>query len=113
MVPPEIGRKSVSVHRPMGSCSRFSERLQVRLLALGCFAVAQCLAVSSASAQDPGTVGQFSSVTAQPYVATHAHLFPTGKVLYWPPTNGDNPTPWKSSTNTNPAGTQETANLAR
>src|SRR4026208_507354 len=66
--------------------------------------VAILLAVP-ASAQDPGTVGQFSSVMSWPYIATHAHLFPTGKVLYWPPTNGDNPTLWNSSTNTNTAAT--------
>ena len=56
-------------------------------------------------------MGQFSSVMAWPYVATHAHLFPTGKVLYWPPTNGDNPTLWNPSTNTNTAATHVGANI--
>ena len=56
-------------------------------------------------------MGQFSSVTAWPYIATHAHLFPTGKVLYWPPTNGDNPTLWNPSTNTNTAATHVGANI--
>ena len=96
----------------MGSCSHFSERLPVRLVALSCFAVAQCLAVSSASAQDPATVGQFSSVTTWPYKAVHAHLLPTGKVLWWPPFNvGDNPTLWDPSTNTNTAATHAGANI--
>ena len=93
------------------SCSYSSERRTVRLAALGCFVVAHFIAVSSASAQDPGTVGQFSSVTTWPYIATHAHLFPTGKVLWWPPGNGDNPTLWNPSTNTNTPATHVGVNI--
>ena len=74
--------------------------------------VAHMIAVSSASAQDPATVGQFSSVTTWPYKATHAHLLPTGKVLWWPSFDaGDNPTLWDPSTNTNTAVTHAGANI--
>jgi galactose oxidase len=83
----------------------------VRLVALPWFVVAPFIAVSFASAQNPATVGQFSSVTTWPYVATHAHLFPTGKVLYWPPTDGDNPTLWDLSTNTNTSAAHVGANI--
>src|SRR6266550_4452964 len=107
-----IGWKSLPLDRPVKSCSRSSEWLRVRLLALPCFAVAHFIAVSSASAQDPGTVGQFSSVMDWPYMAVHAHLLPTGKVLYWPLFDlGDNPTLWNPSTNTNTAATHAGANI--
>ena len=73
---------------------------------------AHVIAVSSASAQDPATVGQFSSVTVWPYKATHANLLPTGKVLWWPSFDaGDNPTLWDPSTNTNTAVTHAGANV--
>jgi hypothetical protein len=111
MMQPTIGRESLAFWDAMKSCSRSSERLKVRLIALGWFGVAQLIAVSSASAQNPGTVGQFSSVMGWPYVATHAHLLPTGKVLYWPPTDGDNPTLWDPSTNTNTPATHVGVNI--
>src|SRR6266496_6708086 len=107
-----IGWKSLPLGRPLKSGSRSSERLKVRLVALRCFAVAHFIAVSSASAQDPGTVGQFSSVTTWPYKAVHAHVLPTGKVLWWPSfANGDNPTLWNPSTNTNTPVTHAGANI--
>ena len=82
--PPRPGRdrsKRSSIHHPPGLLARYS--LFGGFLSL----------VSSVSvAQDPATVGQFSSVTTWPYIATHAHLLPTGKVLWWPQfDNGDNP----------------------
>jgi galactose oxidase-like protein/fibronectin type III domain protein/Kelch motif protein len=74
--------------------------------------IAACfVAATPAFSQNSVTVGQFSSVMGWPYIATHAHLFPTGKVLYWPPTNGDNPTLWNPSTNTNTAATHAGANI--
>ena len=95
---------------PLKSCS--SERLKVGVVVLGCFAVAHLIAVSSARAQDPATVGQFSSVMSWPWIAVDAHLLPTGKVLYWPQfANGDNPTLWDPSTNTNTAGTHAGGNI--
>src|SRR5438046_475664 len=39
---------------------------------------------STATGQDPATVGQWSAVTTWPYMAVHAHVLPTGKVMWWP-----------------------------
>src|SRR6266566_897717 len=109
---PLIGRESLPVHRLLKSCSCSSERLKVRLVALHCFAVAHFIAVASASAQDPATVGQFSSVMTWPYNAVHAHVLPTGKVLWWPSYGlGDHPTLWDPSTNTNTPAAQAGANI--
>jgi galactose oxidase len=109
---PMIGRKSLAFWGAMKPCSRSCERLKVRLLALRCFVVAAFIPMSSASAQDPATVGQFSSVMSWPWIAVHAHMLPTGKVLYWPLfANGDNPTLWDPSTNTNTALTHVGANI--
>ena len=43
-------------------------------------------------AQTPATQGQWSAVQAWPAVAVHAHLLPTGKVLFWP--YSDEPRLW-------------------
>src|SRR6266480_1717195 len=111
---PLIGRESLPVHRLLKSCSCSSERFKVRLVALHCFAVAHLIAVSSASAQDPATVGQFSPVMTWPYKAVHAHLLPTSRVLWWPSfSDGDNPTLWDPSTNTNTPVTHAGANIFR
>src|SRR6266498_755338 len=107
-----IGWKSLPLDRLLKSCSCSSERLKVRLVALRCFAVAHFIAASSASAQDPATVGQFSPVMTWPYKAVHAHVLPTGKVLWWPSYNlGDHPTLWDPSTNTNTPAAQAGANI--
>ncbi len=75
-------------------------------------ALAQLLAVLSVRAQDPATIGQFSPVMTWPYKAVHANLLPTGKVLWWPSfDNGDNPTLWDPSTNTNTAITRTGTNI--
>src|SRR6266700_8306604 len=109
---PTIGRRSFAFWEAVKARSRSSERSKARLLALGSFAVAQFIAVSSTSAQDPATVGQFSSVMTWPYKAVHAHLLPTGKVLWWPSfDNGDNPTLWDPSANTNTPLTHAGANI--
>src|SRR5512133_2673037 len=82
--------KRSSIHHPPGLLARYS--LFGGFLSL----------VSSVSvAQDPATVGQFSSVTSWPYdVATHAHVLPTGKVLWSPQfDNGDHLYFWDPSTN--------------
>ena len=66
---------------------------------------------SSAIAQN-NVVGQWSPVTIWPYVATHAHVLPTGKVIWWTQfANGDNPYLWDPSTNTNSAIVQAGANI--
>src|SRR5437868_13884566 len=89
-----------SIHHPTGLLSR-------------CFIFGALLStLSSVSvAQDPATVGQFSSMTTWPYVAAHAHVLPTGKVLWSPQFGqGDNPYFWDPSTNTNSATVQAGAN---
>jgi galactose oxidase len=46
----------------------------------------------SVNAQDPAVVGQWSAVQTWPIVAVHAHVLPTGKVLFYPYT--DDPRLW-------------------
>jgi Galactose oxidase-like, Early set domain/Fibronectin type III domain/Glyoxal oxidase N-terminus len=94
---PARSRKSLAFWEAVKPCSCSSERLKVRLVALRCFVVAHFIGVSSASAQDPATVGQFSSVMTWPYEAIHAHLLPTGKVLF--ETRGDHSQLWNPETN--------------
>src|SRR5678816_4235560 len=107
------GRRHVSgSHRSPKSHLSLSKWLKAGPLALYCFAVTQFIGVSSATAQDPATVGQFSAVTTWPYQAVHAQLLVTGKVLWWPSfANGDNPTRWDPSTNTNTPLTHAGANI--
>src|SRR4029450_8397180 len=107
------GRRHVSgSHRSPKSHLSLSKWLKAGPLALCCFAVTQFIGVSSATAQDPATVGQFSAVTTWPYKALHAQLLPTGKVLWWPSfAQGDNPTLWNPSINTNTAITRAGANI--
>src|SRR5437660_1969952 len=92
--------KRRSIHHPPGLLARYS--LFGGFLSL----------VSSVSvAQDPATVGQFSSLATWPYVAAHAHVLPTGKVIWSPQFGqGDNPYFWDPSTNTNSATVQAGAN---
>jgi galactose oxidase len=91
--------------------SRFNPR-KTRVVALLSLPVLILLAAPLSRAQDPATVGQFSSVMTWPYIAVHAHVLPTGKVLWWPPfNNADNPTLWDSSTNSNTPATHAGANI--
>jgi galactose oxidase len=93
-------------------CSRSCERSKASSIAARWLAVALLNAVWSASGQDPAIVGQFSPVMTWPYGAVHAHLLPTGRVLWWPAfDNGDNPTLWDPSTNTNTPATFAGANI--
>ena len=92
-----IGSKSLALWHPLKSCLCSSQRLKVRPVALCWFVVAHLIGGSSASAQDPATVGQFSSVMTWPYEGIHAHLLPTGKVLFW--TRGDHSQLWNPATN--------------
>ena len=63
-------------------------------------------------AQDSATVGQWSAQTTWPYTAVHAHVLPTGKVLFWPAFNqGDNPQLWDPTTNVVTAGPKAGANI--
>src|SRR5207302_734776 len=82
----------------------------VRVASLAFWALT--LVASSAFAQDPATGGEWSSVMSWQYRAVHAHMLPAGKVLWWPPfNNGDNPTLWDPSTNTNTPATHAGANI--
>jgi galactose oxidase len=107
-----IGWESVALQRALKSCSFSSGWLKVRLDALRWLALTQYFALLSASAEDPAIVGQFSPVMSWPYKAVHANLLPTGNVLWWPSFNdGDRPTIWDPSANTNTAVTQSGANI--
>src|SRR6266550_6141483 len=69
-------------------------------------------AASSLRAQSSATVGQFSSVMTWPYMALHAHVLPTGKVIWWSSLSyGDYPTLWDPSANTNTAAPQSGTNM--
>jgi hypothetical protein len=92
-----IGQASRALQCILNPRSCPSEALRVGLVALSWFAVAHFIGTSSARAQDPATVGQFSSVMTWPYEAIHAHLLPTGKVLFW--TRGDHSQLWDPVTN--------------
>jgi hypothetical protein len=51
---------------------------------------------------DPAVVGQWSPIVDWGMTATHAHLLPEGKVMWWPEfTDGNNPTLWDPVTETN------------
>src|SRR6266403_4885986 len=89
------------------SLSNTINRLQVWLRGFGLFFLVRLILASSALAQDPATVGQWSSVMTWPYMAVHAHVLPTGKVIWWSSlSNGDFPTLWDPSVNTNTAAPQ-------
>ena len=79
-------------HRSLPSAGR-------RVVALFSFVAAGFIGVCSALAQDPATVGQWSSVMTWPRIAIHTHVLPTGKVLYW--SRGGTATLWDPATNTN------------
>ena len=108
-----IGWESRALQRAPNSRSGAVEGLRPRLAAARCLAVvALFIVVWSASGQNPASVGQFSPLMTWPYGAVHAHLLSTGQVLWWPSfDNGDNPTLWDPSTNTNTPGTQAGANI--
>jgi Galactose oxidase-like, Early set domain/K319L-like, PKD domain/Glyoxal oxidase N-terminus len=107
-----IDQESRALQGALKSRSDLSKGLKVRLVALRCFVAAHFIAASSASAQNPATVGQFSPVMTWPYKAVHANLLPNGKVLWWPAFDqGDNPTLWDPSTNTNTAIARAGANI--
>ena len=68
--------------------------------------------LSSVNGQDPATVGQWSAVMTWPLSAVHAHVLPTGKVLWWPAfSQGDNPTLWDPSTGNNTPLAKAGANI--
>src|SRR5438046_10532829 len=54
--------------------------------------------LSLVDGQDTASVGEWSPVMTWPYEAIHAHVLPTGKVMFW--TSGDHSQLWDSATNT-------------
>src|SRR5688500_3283650 len=52
---------------------------------------------SAAAAQSTAPLGQWSPTLAWPLNSKHAHLLPTGKVMFW---NVDGPRLWDPVTNT-------------
>src|SRR6476646_4425034 len=68
---------------------------------------------SSAIAQN-NVVGQWSPVIPWPYEAVHAHLLPTGGVIYWAKRDGadnNHTTIWNPATNVSTAATNPAANI--
>src|SRR5687767_215004 len=53
---------------------------------------------AAADLADPAVGGQWSAVQQLGNVPVHAHLLPTGKVMFWP--YGDAPTLWDPATGT-------------
>lgn len=70
---PAIGRRGLPV--------------SIALLALG-LAIGAIRPQPAAGQTDPAQVGQWSAVQSWPAVAVHAHLLPTGKVLFWAYSDG-------------------------
>jgi hypothetical protein len=65
--------------------------------------------ICSSSAIAQSDVGQWSSVMTWPYEAIHAHLLPTGKVMFWD--RGDHSQLWDPATNVVTAATPSGANI--
>src|ERR1700757_663413 len=106
------GRKSDAVYCRRNCRSSGSKWTSTHVAAPLSLLVSLLFAAPSLRAQNSATVGQFSSVMTWPYVAVHAHVLPTGKVIYWPPFDlGDNPTLWDPSANTNTPAPQEGNNI--
>ena len=67
-------------------------QLQAAILISWCIFLVGTLTCPSIKAQDPSVVGQWGPVLNWPIVAVHAHLLPTGKVLFYP--YSDDPRLW-------------------
>src|SRR5436309_2388080 len=67
------------------------------------------LTLSLVNGQDTATTGEWSPVMTWPYEAIHAHVLPTGKVLFW--TRGDHSQLWDPATNVVTAAAQSGANI--
>src|SRR5437773_5873417 len=67
------------------------------------------LICSSPAMAQSDTVGQWSPVMTWPYEPIHAHLLPTGKVMFW--TRGDHSQLWDPATNTVTSAAGSGANI--
>ena len=93
--------KRTSIHHPRDLLVRWS-----------LFSAFLSILSSISVAQDPTTVGQWSTKTTWPLKPVHAALLPTGKVMWWPSfENGDNPTLWDPATGRNTALPKVGANI--
>src|SRR6266850_1266685 len=107
-----FGRKSDAFYCRRNRRSSGFQWTSTHVVALLSLLISLFFAASSLRAQNSATVGQFSSVMTWPYVAVHAHVLPTGKVIWWPEFDlGDNPTLWDPSANTNTAAPQAGSNI--
>ena len=93
-----IGWKRPAVHCPGKHYSSAFNRRRARVAALLLFPVSLFFAASLSRAQSSDTVGQWSPVMSWPYKLIHAHLLPTGKVLFWP-RDDKYPRLWDPATN--------------
>lgn len=105
------GRESRS-HLPRSVRARFRKRYRIGVIT-HCAVAMQLIAPCFARDQDdPATIGEFSPVMDWPRQPVHATLLPNGKVLWWPSFDqGDNPTVWDPSTNTNTSLPRAGANI--
>lgn len=71
-------------------------RFQVRIVICWCLLIVGAVLCPAIRAQDPSIVGQWSAVQPLPIVAVHAHVLPTGKVLFYPYV--DDPRLWDPAT---------------
>src|SRR5229473_637032 len=106
------GRKSYAFYCRRNHRSSAFIRTSTRVVALLSLLISLFFAASSLRAQNSATVGQFSSVMTWPYQAVHAHVLPTGKVIWWSSfDNGYYPYLWDPSANTNTAAPQAGTNI--
>jgi len=107
--------KSLAIRCPWNRrSSDFERRGLARVVALLSLPASLFCAASVLHAQTPATVGQYSSVTTWPYKLIHAHLLPTGKVLYWPRADNTSQIPcqlWDPATNAFSSVPQPGANI--
>src|SRR5436305_5524116 len=71
--------------------------------------LALLLTISFVHGQDPAIVGDWSPVIAWPHEAIHAHVLPTGKVMFW--TRADHSELWDPANNTVTSAASSGANI--
>jgi hypothetical protein len=97
-----VSCRAVACEPQLRLAQRASLLRKLGLLAF--LAIVIIFAASTANAQDPSVVGQWSPLANWRFINTHAILLPSGKVLWWPSwADGDNPMLWDPIANTNTA----------
>src|SRR5438552_6558593 len=88
------------------------DRTITRLAARLVFFVVPLITAWTSIAQTTSTVGQWSPVMTWPNMAVHAHVLPTGKVMWWPPFQyGYYPRLWDPATSTTTTPTTMATNI--